>query len=71
MANKCECKNTGILRPDMASWYDSEKELPFVNHEPNECKCTNELKQYIKDKKKVWLCSCCVMGEEEVKNGNK
>ena len=60
---KCECKETGTLRPDMAYMYDSETELPFVNHKPGECKCTNDLKQYHKDGKKVWLCSCCVMGE--------
>lgn len=64
---KCQCKNKGILKEEMKEWYDPEKELPFVNHKPNECKCTNELKEYHKDNKKVWLCSCCVMGEIELK----
>jgi len=67
---RCECKGTGVLRDDMIHLYDEEKELPFVNHKPNECKCTNNLKQYWKDGKKVWLCSCCVMGEEDFEAGN-
>ena len=55
----------------MESMYDSVKELPFVNHKPGECKCTNELKQYIKHGKKVWLCSnCTFMGEEEIRGNN-
>ena len=64
---KCECKNTGILRKHMVHMYDEKKELPFVNHKSGECKCTNKLTQYHKDGKKVWLCSCCYMGEKEVK----
>jgi hypothetical protein len=62
---KCQCQQTGTLLPHMASWYSAE-DLPYVNHKPNECKCKNDLKQYWKDGKKVWLCSCCVMGETEV-----
>ena len=58
MKEICECNQKGILQPRMKNWY-SEEELPFVNHEPGECKCTNELKQYIRNGKKVWLCSNC------------
>ena len=57
---KCECQETGELKPSMESWYDSEKELPFVNHEPGECKCTNKLKEVMQEDKKKWLCSCCI-----------
>ena len=63
---KCMCANEGILREDMTHLYDKITELPFVNHEPEECKCRNELKQYWKNEKKVWLCSCCVIGEKLV-----
>lgn len=56
---KCECDNMGVLQPGMSRWYDPKKELPFVNHEPGECKCTNELKQYVRNGKVIWLCSCC------------
>ena len=61
MENKCECPSKGVLPPEMANDYDKEKELPFVNHEPGECKCTNKLKQYTRMGKKFWLCSCCKM----------
>jgi len=64
---KCECNRTGVLFKGWEDTYDKETELPFVNHKPNECKCTNNLKQYWKNGKKVWLCSCCVMDETEVK----
>ena len=64
---KCECNGTAILNPNWIDAYDPITELPFVEHKPNECKCTNDLKQYWKNGKKVWLCSCCVMGEEKVK----
>ncbi len=66
MANKCECRGKGILQPGWESDYHPTKELPFVNHEPGECKCVNELRQYHKHGKKVWLCSNCEMGETPV-----
>ncbi len=62
---RCECDTVGVLRDGMASMYDEETELPFVVHEPNECKCTNNLKQYIRNSKKVWLCSCCCLSTDE------
>jgi len=61
--HKCECPTKGVLKEGMESWYDEELELPFVNHKPNECKCTNELKRYKRGNKKLWLCSCCVHGD--------
>lgn len=56
-ASKCECPVEGVLRPEMASWYHDSRELPFVNHEPGECKCTNELELYERDGKQLTLCS--------------
>ncbi|KKM13381.1 hypothetical protein LCGC14_1716780 [marine sediment metagenome] len=47
-SEKCECPTKGRLQAGMAKEYDTEKELPFVNHKPNECECTNELKQYFR-----------------------
>jgi RNA polymerase-binding transcription factor DksA len=58
----CECPTRGELQEGMASWYDKEKELPFVNHETNKCKCTNDIKLYERNGKKLWLCSNCVIG---------
>lgn len=65
MKNECECNKKGVLREGMASLYDEETELPFVIHEPNECKCTNELKEYIRNGKKVVLCSNCCLSSDE------
>ena len=67
MQNKrCECNETGVLHDGTANMYDKVTELPFVAHEPNECKCTNELKQYIRDGKKLWLCSCCCLSTDKL-----
>ncbi len=59
MEIKCECQKTGSLRSGMSGAYDTKKELPFVNHKPGQCKCTNDLQEYEKNGKKVTLCSCC------------
>lgn len=61
---KCQCPVEGILREGMASFYN-HAELPFVAHEPNQCKCTNELKLYRrKDGSELYLCSCCCLGSD-------
>jgi len=65
MKNKCECNLIGTLQLGWESQYHSTKELPFVNHEPNKCKCRNELKQYYRKGKKLWLCSCCCQSSDE------
>ena len=68
MMKKCECDNRGILNSRFESWYDKEKELPFVNHEPNGCKCKNDIKRYKRKDKIIYLCSICIlMGDEELK----
>ena len=64
---RCECNMDSTLSPSEAYKYDEDTELPFVNHKPNECKCRNDLRQYIRDGKKIWLCSCCCLfGDEEI-----
>lgn len=62
---ECECDEKGVLNPVMTSMYDNETELPFVDHKPNECKCKNDLKQYLRHKKKVWLCSNCSLSTDK------
>lgn len=57
----CECDHTGKLGPGMGGMYDPVTELPFVDHEPGKCECRNELHLYIRDGKRVYLCSCCNM----------
>jgi len=62
---KCECNKKGVLNPIIEHMYDKERELPFVNHKPNKCRCTNDLKQYIRKSKKLWLCSCCCLSSDK------
>lgn len=62
---KCECDDNGKLPPGMSGMYDRVTELPFVNHKPGECKCTNELRQYLRNGKEVWLCSCCCLDTDK------
>ncbi len=68
MKKRCECQDAS---PPARFWeryiYDKKKELPFVEHKPNECKCSNDLRQFWRNGKKVWLCSNCQRGEEELK----
>lgn len=58
---RCECDAEGVLKDYMINMYHPTKELPFVNHKPNKCRCKNDLRQYIRNKKVVWLCSCCCL----------
>ncbi len=62
---KCECEKIGKLIEDYEFLFDIEKELPFVNHLPNKCKCKNELQEYIRKGKKIILCSNCVLSGDK------
>jgi hypothetical protein len=65
---RCECPHTGEVAPEDLDQYDETTERPFVNHKPNECACTNDLKLYETcSGEHRWLCSVCVMfGDEEL-----
>lgn len=63
--NICQCEEEGILRPGMERMYESDTELPFVNHQPGQCKCTNELQRYMRAGVAVTLCSCCVLSTDK------
>ena len=66
--HKCECPKTGSVEKYNEYMY-SEEEKSGMNHEPNECKGTNEVKQYERGSRKLWLCSCCYLfGDLPVKN---
>lgn len=56
---RCQCPSQGVLNPEMAKMYDSVYELPFVNHEPGKCECTNGLQLYHRGEHVLWLCSNC------------
>jgi len=59
--NHCECDHEGKLSPGMSGYYDPVTELPYVNHAPGQCKCTNQLAQYKRGKNGpiLTLCSNC------------
>lgn len=57
---KCECDQNAKVPTSMLHMYDAKTERPFANHKPNECLCTNDLRQYHRsDGSTKWLCSCC------------
>ena len=63
---KCQCPEKGEVPVYREDQY-SDEEKSGMNHKPNECKGTNEVKLYVRDEKKLWLCSCCnVMGDTEL-----
>jgi hypothetical protein len=66
MKNKCQCPETGNVSPEDEFMY-SKEERTGMNHKPNECKGTNDLKLYERNGKKIWLCSCCfIPGDTEI-----
>ena len=61
----CECDQKGFLNPTIAFLYDAVEELPYVDHEPGECKCTNSLAQYDRRGRVVTLCSVYYNSEDK------
>ena len=60
MHHKCECPYDETITEDREHLYSDEEKKGGLNHKAGECKCTNDLKQYIRHDKKIWLCSRCV-----------
>lgn len=65
---RCECKGKSRV-PKSREYMYSENEKIGMNHEPDKCKCTNNLRQYWRNGRKIWLCSCCVIFDKPVKVG--
>jgi len=65
MSNKyCQCPHIGEVEEERLHEYDAVTERPFVNHEPGQCKCTNQLMLYRRGKENLMLCSiCCILGD--------
>jgi hypothetical protein len=61
----CECPQEGKLTYAMRGWYDARTELPYVDHKPGECRCTNDLRLYERDGQALTLCSCCVLSSDK------
>ena len=69
MKIKCQCPDTADANKMIYPLDFSKEEKLGMFHEPNKCKCTNDLKLYKRGNKKLWLCSCChIFGDEEVEN---
>ena len=67
IVRRCECPTKGFVYPSDESMY-SEEERSGMNHKPNECQGTNEVKLYKRGDRKLWLCSCCYLGGDEEVN---
>lgn len=61
---KCECPGTSFVRSLFMGMY-SEEEKSGMNHSPNECEGTNEIKAYKRNNKILYLCSCCNLYEDK------
>lgn len=62
---RCQCNHQGILVFGQSHLYDPVTELPFVDHAPGDCRCTNDLRWFVRDGLRVLLCSCCWTNDDE------
>ena len=70
--SRCECPYNEVISKEREHLYSDEEKVNGLNHKANECKCTNNLKQYIRCGKIIWLCSKCHMfGDKEVEGQDK
>jgi len=56
--HRCECPAVSSVPKSRESEY-SKEEKSGMNHKPNKCPCTNEVKKYKRGNKILYLCSCC------------
>jgi len=64
---KCECPYDGMISKERKRYYSVEEKREGINHNAFECKCTNDLKYYIRAGEKICLCSKCVLpGDKEI-----
>ena len=62
---KCQCPILGYVSTERESQYTKE-EKSGMNHKPNKCKGTNNIKPYKRNGKKLYLCSCCYFGDDKL-----
>ena len=60
---KCECPEEGAVPLEREHKY-SKEEKSGMNHKPNKCKGTNNIKKYRRGDKELYLCSCCNLFED-------
>ncbi len=64
MKRKCECPDDSMNNRNPPSMYSMEEQNGRC-HKPNKCPCVNNLKQYMRGNKKLWLCSCCNQSQDK------
>ena len=57
-SKKCQCPEKGTISSASEFMYSDSEKLG-MNHEPNECNGTNEIRLYSRGNKELYLCSCC------------
>lgn len=69
---RCQCPKLGEVLPEREYLYAVE-EKSGMNHKPNKCKGTNNIKKYRRgDNTEVYLCSCCTtIDDVEIKGRKK
>lgn len=57
---KCQCPIKAEVSIGRECLY-SDEEKTGMNHEPNKCLGTNDIKKYRRGKLELYLCSCCFL----------
>mgnify|MGYP001587406960 CR=1 FL=1 len=60
---KCQCDSLAQVEQEREHLY-SDEEKSGMNHKPNKCKGTNNIKKYRRGDKELYLCSCCDLFED-------
>jgi len=63
---RCQCPEEGFVSLEREHEYKYE-EKSGMNHKPNKCKGTNDIKKYRRGDKELYLCTCCYLaGDVEI-----
>ena len=66
---KCECPERANAVG--AEHLYSEEEKSGMNHEPNQCLGTNNIRKFKRGSRELYLCSCCFLSGDEKIELNK
>jgi hypothetical protein len=67
---RCQCPDVGAVPQNREYLYDKE-ERAGMNHKPNECNGTHNIKVYVRDGNDILtLCSCCHIKGRDVVAAN-
>lgn len=60
---KCQCPEKGFV-PAISAYEYREEEKKAMNHEPNKCIGDYKIYPYLRDGKKLYLCSVCFFSSD-------